>query len=162
MPSDREKKSSKKSGGGGGYKWGSAMIWAGGQWAVCWFITEDHLWPTITACFSAAFAGWTTSALLGRFAKWGANAWVMMVLGVLTGVAVFSGAFSGLAAAIDWFTTRGIFGSALSAATASAPRIDWDKLLKFLVSLAVVPPAALGLLTGLYVRAQTPGSGGKK
>jgi hypothetical protein len=34
------------------------------------------LWPTISACFSAFFAGWTTSALLGRFAKWGANAWV--------------------------------------------------------------------------------------
>jgi|SRR5688572_25384045 len=158
MPSDKDKKSAKKS-GGGGYKWGSAMIWAGGQWAVCWFITEDLLWPTITACFSAAIAGWATSAVLGRFAKWGANPSVMMLLGALVGVAVFSGAFSGLAAAIDWFTTRGIFGSALSAATASAPRIDWDKLLKFLISWAVVPPAALGLLTGLYVRAKTPGGG---
>ncbi len=33
----------KKKSGGGGYKWGSAMIWAGGQWAVCWFVTEDLL-----------------------------------------------------------------------------------------------------------------------
>ena len=33
-------------------------------------------------------------------------------------------------------------------------KIDWDKLLKFLVSAAVIPPAALGLLTGLYVRAK--------
>jgi hypothetical protein len=39
--------------------------------------------------------------LLGRFAKWGANAWVMMILGVLIGVAVFSGAFSGIGALIN-------------------------------------------------------------
>ena len=64
----------KKKGGGGGYKFGSALIWAGGQFAVCWFVTEDSLWATVSACFSAFFAGWTTSALLGRFAKWGANA----------------------------------------------------------------------------------------
>src|SRR5205085_11161277 len=138
----------KKKGGGGGYKWGSAMIWAGGQWAVCWFVTEDLLWPTISACFSAFFAGWTTSALLGRFAKWGANAWVMMILGVLIGVAVFSGAFSGLSSAFDWWRTKNV-------------KVDWDKLQAFLLSWAVVPPAALGLLTGLYVRAKTP-QGGKK
>jgi hypothetical protein len=160
MGSDK-KPEKKKSGGGGGYKWGSAMIWAGGQWAVCWFVTEDFLWPTITACFSAAFAGWTTSALLSRFAKWGANNYVMMVLGTLLGVAVFSGAFSGLAAALEWFTVKGIFGSAVTAATATAPKIDWDKLLKFLISAAVVPPAVLGLLTGLYVRAKFSG-GAKK
>ena len=146
----------KKKGGGGGYKWGSAFIWAGGQWAVCWFVTEDALWATITACFSAFFAGWTTSALLGRFAKWGANAWVMMILGVLIGVAVFSGAFSGLAAVIEYFTAKGVFGSAVSAATSSAPKVDWDKLQKFLLSWSVLPPAALGLLTGLYVRSKTP------
>jgi len=161
MASEKKSDKKKSSSGGGGYKWGSAMIWAGGQWAVCWFVTEDLLWPTITACFSAAFSGWTTSALLGRFAKWGANNWVMMLLGALIGVAVFSGAFSGLAAAIDWFTTRGLFGSAMTAATASAPRIDWEKLQKFLLSPAVLPPAGLGLLTGLYVRGKFAG-GGKK
>jgi hypothetical protein len=160
-----DKKSDKKKNGGssgGGYKWGSALIWAGGQWAVCWFITEDALWATISACFSAAFAGWTTSAVLSRFAKWGANNWVMMLLGTLIGVAVFSGAFSGLAAAIEWLTAKGIFGSALTAATASAPKIDWEKLQKFLLSWAVLPPAGLGLLTGLYVRGKFAGGGGKK
>src|SRR4029453_19218485 len=109
MGSDKKPEKKKKT-EGGGYKGGTALIWAGGQWAVCWFVTEDLLWPKITACFSAAFAGWTTSALLGRFAKWGANSYVMMVLGTLLGVAVFSGAFSGLAAGIDWFTVKGIFG----------------------------------------------------
>jgi len=134
--------------GGGGHKWGSGLIWAAGQWAVCWFITFDTLWATISACLSAFFAGWTTSALLSRFAKWGANPWVMMILGVLIGVAVFSGAFSGISAALDWWRTKDV-------------KVDWDKLQAFLLSWSVVPPAALGLLTGLYVRSKTP-SGGKK
>jgi len=148
MGSDK-KPDKKKSGGGGGYKWGSAVIWAVGQWAVNWFLTpETHLWSIVSACFSAFFAGWTTSALLGRFAKWGANAWVMMVLGVLIGVAVFSGAFSGIATAYDWWTAKNV-------------KVDWEKLLAFLITWAVLPPAALGLLTGLYVRARTP-AGAKK
>jgi hypothetical protein len=139
----------KKKGGGGGYKWGSAMIWAGGQWAVNWFLTPDtHLWPVIFACFSAFFAGWTTSSLLGRFARWGANAWVMMILGVLIGLAVFSGAFSGISAAIDWWNSKEL-------------KVDWNKLQLFLLSWSALPPAALGLLTGLYVRANTPRSGKK-
>ncbi|HEV3028037.1 MAG TPA: hypothetical protein VG457_10725 [Planctomycetota bacterium] len=138
----------KKKGGGGGYKWGSALIWTAGQWAVCWFVTEDTLLATISACVSAFFAGWTTSALLGRFARWGANPWVMMILGVLVGVAVFSGAFSGIRTALEWWNTKNL-------------KVDWDKLQAFLLSWSVVPPAALGLLTGLYVRANTP-KGGKK
>jgi hypothetical protein len=119
------------------------MIWAAGQFAVCWFVTEDRIWPTVSACFSSFFAGWSTSALLGRFAKWGANAWVMMILGVLLGVAVFSGAFSGLSAAWEWYQTRNV-------------HIDWDKLEKFLLSWAVLPPAGFGLLTGLYVKSKFP------
>jgi hypothetical protein len=135
--------------GGGGYKLGSAFLWAGGQWAVNWFLTPDiHLWKIISACFSAFFAGWTTSALLGRFAKWGANAWVMMILGVLIGVAVFSGAFTGLSAAVEWWMTKEV-------------KVDWDKLQKFLLDWSVVPTAVLGLLTGLYVRSKTPRSGKK-
>src|SRR6185436_10745070 len=163
MGSDKKPDKKKKS-GGGGYKWGSALIWAGGQFAVIWFVDPEkyYLWQVISSCFSAAFAGWTTSALLSRFAKWGANNWVMMLLGTLLGVAVFSGAFSGLAAAIEWLTAKGIFGSALTAATASAPKIDWEKLQKFLLSWAVLPPAGLGLLTGLYVRGKFAGGGGKK
>src|SRR5579872_5301758 len=115
----------RKKGGGGGYKWGSAVIWASGQWAVCWFVTEDLLIPTISACVSAFFAGWTTSSLLGRFAKWGANAWVMMILGVLIGAAIFSGAFSGIRTALEWWDTKNV-------------KVDWDKLQAFLLSLSVV------------------------
>jgi len=133
-----------KKSGGGGFKFGSAMIWAAGQWAVCWFVTEDSLWATVSACFSAFFSGLTTAGLLGRFAKWGANAWVMMLLGALIGVAVFSGAFTGISAALDWWRTKNV-------------SVDWDKLQAFLMSWAVVPPAALGLLTGLYVKSKSPG-----
>jgi hypothetical protein len=134
---------------GGGYKLGSGLIWAGGQWGVNWFLTPDlHLWQIVSACFSAFFAGITTAGLLGRFAKWGANAWVMMILGVLVGVAVFSGAFTGLSAAWDWYNTKDI-------------KVDWDRLQKTLLDWSVLPAAALGLLTGLYVRSRTP-QGGKK
>jgi len=130
--------------GGGGYKLGSAFLWAGGQWAVNWFLTPDaHLWTIVSACLSAFFSGWTTSAFLGRFAKWGANAWVMMILGVLIGVAVFSGAFTGFSAAMEWWMTKDV-------------KVDWDKLQKLLLDWTVVPTAALGLLTGLYVRSKTP------
>ena len=129
---------------GGGFKLGSAFIWAAGQWAVCWFVTEDSLWATVSACFSAFFAGWTTSALLGRFAKWGANAPVMMILGTLIGVAIFSGAFTGISAALSWWKAKDV-------------KIDWDKLEAFLLSWSVVPPAAFGLLTGLYVKSKSPG-----
>ena len=157
-----DKKSKKSGGGGGGYKWGSAMIWAGGQWAVCWFITENTLWATISACFSAFFSGWTTSAVLGRFGKWGANAWIMMILGVLIGVAVFSGAFSGVGAFINWLSAKGMVPTSLGAVTSSAPSINWEKLQAVLLSWAAVPPAALGLLTGLYVRLKSAKGGGKK
>jgi hypothetical protein len=143
MGSDKKPKS------GGGYKWGSALIWAGGQFCVNWFITyEQHIWTTASACFSAFFAGWTTSALLGRFAKWGANAGVLMILGVLIGVAVFSGAFSGLSSAMDWWKAKEI-------------RVDWDKLQASLLSWSVVPPMVFGLLTGFFVRLKVPRSGGK-
>jgi len=157
MGADKKPKS-----GGGGYKWGSAMIWAAGQFAVCWFITEDKLWATTSACFSAFFAGWTTSAVLARFAKWGANAWVMMILGVLIGVAVFSGAFSGVGALFTWLSSKGILGASFGALTTNAPSVDWEKLQAVLLSWSVVPPAVLGLLTGLYVRAKTPRGGGDK
>ena len=145
MAGDKKPKS-----GGGGYKWGSGLIWAGGQFAVNWFLTpETHLWTVTSACIGAFIAGWTTSALLGRFAKWGANAWVMMMLGVLLGVAVFSGAFSGLSAAFDWWKAKDV-------------KVDWEKLEGLLISWSVVPPAGLGLLTGLYVRMKVPKAGGGK
>jgi hypothetical protein len=70
---------------------------------------------------------------------------------LVIGVAVFSGAFSGLSAAFDWWRSKEI-------------KVDWDKLQTLLLSWSVIPPAALGLLTGLYVRMKTPrgGGGGKK
>lgn len=130
---------------GGGYKIGSALIWAAGQWAICWFVTEDPLTSTISASFSALFAGWTTSALLGRFAKWGANAGVMAILGILVGIAVFSGAFSGLSTLFDWVRAKEL-------------KVDWANLEKFLLSKAVIAPLVLGPLTGLYVRMRVPRS----
>jgi len=146
MGSEKDKKKPKS--GGGGYKWGSAMIWAGGQFAYNWFFTpEMHILPTASAVFSAFLAGWTTSAFVGRFAKWGANAWILLILGIVFGVAVFSGAFSGLYAAIDWWKTKDV-------------KIEWDKLRAFIFSMSVVPPAILGAMTGLYVKTKFPG--GKK
>lgn len=130
----------------GGFKFGSALIWAVGQWAVCWFIfPEMSLWSVGSACFSAFFSGWTSSAMLGRFAKWGANYGVMMVLGVLVGTAVFSGAFSGISTLIDWARHKEL-------------KVDWEKLEAFFLSWAVVPPAAFGLLSGLYIRMRVPRS----
>ena len=67
----------------------------------------------------------------------------MMVLGVLVGVAVFSGAFSGSPRPMTGGQTKNV-------------TVDWDKLQAFLMSWSVVPSAALGLLTGLYVRSKTP------
>jgi hypothetical protein len=131
---------------GGGFKFGSALIWAGGQWAFCWFLTpETRLWTVIGACFSAFFSGWSTSSMLGRFAKWGANVWVMMLMGVLVGLAIFSGAFSGLSAIYEWTQTKNF-------------HMDWDKLQIFFSKWEnVVPTAVFGLLTGLYVKSRSPG-----
>ena len=148
MGSEKDKKKPKGGSGGGGYKWGSGFIWAGGQFAYNWFFTPElHILPTASAVISAFLAGWTTSAIVGRFAKWGANTWIMMILGVIVGVAVFSGAFTGLSAAIDLIRAKDV-------------KVDWAKLQAFLLSWSVVPPAALGLLTGLYVKTKFPG--GKK
>jgi hypothetical protein len=145
MGSEKDKKKPKS---GGGYKWGSALIWAGGQFAYNWFFTpEMHILPTVSAVVSAFLAGWTTSAFVGRFAKWGTNVWILLVLGVVFGVAVFSGAFSGLYAAIDWWKTKDV-------------TIEWEKLRAFIFSMSVVPPAILGAMTGLYVKTKFPG--GKK
>src|SRR2546428_3371304 len=132
----------------GGCKWRSGLIWAAGQCAYNWFATPElRLGPTFSAVFGAFIAGWSTSAILGRFAKWGANAWFLMVLGVLVGVAIFSGAFSSLSSVLDWWDAKAV-------------KVDWDKLQAFLLSWSVLPPAGLGLLTALYVRMKTPSGGG--
>src|SRR5687767_11584280 len=112
MASDKKKSKPKE----GWYRFGSGLLWAGGQFAVNWFITyEMSMWTTITAIAGAFIAGWSTAALLGRIAKWGAGTNLMMVAGVLLGVAIFTGAFSGLAAVKDWLSTRHL-------------AVDWEKL----------------------------------
>ncbi|HXX95135.1 MAG TPA: hypothetical protein VEN81_16045, partial [Planctomycetota bacterium] len=134
----------------GGYRFGSGLLWAAGQFGYNWFITyEMGGWRTLSAVVSAFVAGWTTALILGRFAKWGAGYKAMMLSGILVGVAVFSGAFSGLSSALEWWETRSI-------------KIDWMKLKDFLLSWSVAPPAGLGLLTGIYVRSKIPRKSEKK
>lgn len=138
----REKEKKPKT---GWYRLGSGLLWAGGQFGYNWFITKE-LWlgPTLSAIASAFIAGWTTAAILGRFAKWGAGYKVLMPLGILIGVAVFSGAFSGLSSALSWWNAKEV-------------KFDWAKLQEFLLKdWSVAPPAGLGLLTGVYVRAKIP------
>lgn len=141
---DKDKKKSASKSKEGWYRLGSGLLWAGGQFAVNWFITyEQHLGTTLAAIVGAFIAGWTTAALLGRIAKWGAGANVMMVAGVIIGVAVFTGAFSGLGAVKDWYSTRHV-------------SVNWEELASSLLKWTVLPPIGLGLLTGLYVRAKIP------
>lgn len=136
MGSDKEKKPKT-----GWYRLGSGFLWAGGQFAYWYLDPTRSSWPSL--CASAFIAGWSTAAILGRFAKWGAGYKVMMVSGILVGVAVFSGAFSGLSQALDWWHAKSV-------------KVDWTKLQDFLLSWSVAPPAGLGLLTGLYVRSKIP------
>jgi hypothetical protein len=146
MGSDKEKKKPKT----GRYRLGSGLLWAAGQFAYNWFITyELGGWRTICAVVSAFLAGWTTALILGRFAKWGAGYKVLMVAGILIGVTIFSGAFSGLTSALEWWELKSI-------------KVDWAKLKEFLLSWSVAPPAGLGLLTGAYVRSKIPRKSEKK
>jgi hypothetical protein len=126
--------------------WGAAMLWALGQWAVCWFVTETALWDTVSATCGAFASGWVTAGLAGRLAKWGLPAAAMAVAGLVLGLLVFSGAVAGLTAALTWSKTKDL-------------GVDWTKLQEFLLSPGAIPPAALGLVTGLYVKAKV---GGKK
>jgi hypothetical protein len=127
----------------GTYRLGSAFIWAAAQGSIAWFAMQAGLWKSIGAGFGGLVAGWVTAALLGRFAKWGAGSGVMAVLGLVFGVAVASGAVTGLSAAINWYNVGKVdFG--------------WDSLGRFVLSTAAVPAAVLGLLTGLYVRSRIP------
>ena len=132
----------------GGSRFGSGLIWAAGQWAVCWFVTFEGLWDTGTAMAGAFISGWSTAALLRKLAQWGVGAKAMMALGSLVGVALFSGAFSGLTTFFDWYRTKEV-------------NVDWPKLQAFLLSWSVLPPAVLGLFTGLYMKAASPAAGKK-
>ncbi len=121
---------------------GSAFIWAGGQGAASWF-AGFGLWMSLGAGFGGLVAGWTTAALLGRFARWGAGAKIMMALGIILGVLIASGAVAGLGVAINWSRMDRL-------------DFDWRTLDTFVLSGAAIPAAVLGLLTGLYVRSRVP------
>lgn len=123
--------------------WSAALLWALGQWAVCWFVTETELWATVSATTGAFASGWVTASLSGRLARWGLGAGAMMVAGLILGVLVFSGAVSGITAVLGWWKAKNV-------------GVNWEELQAFLLSPAAVPPALLGLITGLYVRARIP------
>jgi hypothetical protein len=129
----------------GASKLKAAALWAGAQLAVEWFVFPGG---TLGSAFGAALggfaAGWATTGLLNRLAKWGVGGVWLVGLGVLVGVAVASGAVSGLAALFNWFSTKSF-------------DIDVEKLKGFLLSWRVAPAAGLGALTGLMVKGKPPG-----
>ena len=119
---------------------GSAFIWAGAQGAAAG-LAGSGLWMSLGAGFGGLVAGWTTAALLGRFARRGAGAKVIMLLGVILGVLIASGAVAGLGMAINWSRMDRL-------------DFDWRTLDKVVLTGAAIPAAVLGLLTGLYVRSR--------
>jgi hypothetical protein len=129
----------KKSKGPGTPVWSTAFLWALGQWAVCWFVTDVGLWETVSATGGAFASGWATAGLAGRLAKWGLGALPMMIAGTVLGLLVYSGAVTGL----GMILTKSV-------------EFDAEKLKAFLLSRNAAPPAVLGLITGLYVRARMP------
>jgi len=133
----------------GHYLIGSAFLWAAGQWAVSWFVAEENLRRTIAAASGGLVAGWSTALILGRFAKWGLAPKGMMVLGFVFGIVFASGAVAGLDAALKWYSADKI-------------EVDWTSLQTFILSVAVIPAAVLGIVTGLYVRSAVPPPKAKK
>jgi uncharacterized membrane protein len=134
----------------GHYLIGSAMLWAAGSWAGSWFITpEASFFKVISAAAGGIAAGWSTALILGRLAKWGVGAKVLMVLGLVLGIAFASGAVAGLNYAISHYR-------------AEAVQVNWELLLDFLTKATVIPAAVLGILTGLYVRSSVPRPAKKK
>ena len=133
----------------GHYLIGSALLWGLGTWAVEWFVNyEESLFRAIAAAAGGLVAGWCTALVLGRLAKWGLGAKALMVAGLLFGVAFASGAVTGLNFALSGFRR-------------DAVRFDWESFQAFVLSVAVIPAAALGIVTGLYVRLQVPRAGKK-
>jgi hypothetical protein len=128
----------------GHYLIGSALLWAGGLWAVEWFVNyESSLWRAFMVAAGGLLTGFTSALILGRIAKWGANYKILMGLGIVLGVAIASGAVTGIR-------------QFLSGIKPDAIKVDWDSFKAFLLSVAVVPAAALGLVTGVYVRSSIP------
>ena len=126
--------------GTGWYRLGSAAIWGGAQGAMAHYVSGGS---TLGAAFGGALAGWCTASLVGRFAKWGAGARLLMILGAVVGIAVASGAVTGLSQLFDWWRTKEL-------------KVDWASLGRFFTNGAFAPAALLGLVTGLYVRWKIP------
>jgi hypothetical protein len=128
----------------GASKLKGAFLWAGTQLAVEWFVFPGGtLWSAAAAALGGFAAGWVTVGLLNRLAKWGVGGGPLVILGVLVGVAVASGAVSGLSALFTWFQTKSF-------------HVDWANLELFLFSWRVAPAAALGALSGLMVKGKAP------
>jgi hypothetical protein len=124
------------------------LVWAAAQWAVEWFLVPDGgLWGSVSAGAGGFVAGWVTTGLLNTLGRWKVPGNALFVLGLIIGVAAVSGAVRGLSSVFSWFSTKSL-------------EFDLDKLQAFLLSLNVVPAAALGALTGLWVGAKN--KGGKK
>ena len=121
-----------------------ASVWAGAQLAVEWFLFPGgSLWTALAAALGGFVAGWITTGLLHRLAKWGVGGLWLVGLGAILGVAVASGAVSGLAALFSWFSTKSF-------------DIDVEKLKDFVTSWRVAPAAGLGALTGMMAKAKAP------
>lgn len=117
----------------------AGLLWAAAQWALDWFyIQSGGLWDSIGAAAGGFAAGWVTTGLLNTLARWKVPGGALGVLGLILGVAVASGAVTGLGALFGWFSTRSF-------------ALDVEKLQAFVLSVKVVPAAVLGFLTGLWV-----------
>ncbi len=125
----------------GGYRLGSAIIWAAAQGALAWF-AEAGVFKTSAAAAAGLIAGWATAGTVGRLTKWGTRTPLLLLAGIVLGVAFSSGAVAGL--------------TYLRALFAPTSIMNWDELRRFILSGAALPAAVLGLVTALYVRARTP------
>jgi hypothetical protein len=127
----------------GWYRTGSAFLWAGAQLGVEWFVYPEASGSAIGAAAGGFIAGWIVASLLGTLAKWGLGPKALFPIGALLGVVAASGAVYGLSSVLTWWAAKKV-------------EIDWSRLEAFVTTWRVAPAAALGALTGLYVRARIP------
>ena len=126
----------------------AAILWGGAQWAVEWFLVpKGGIWDSVSAGAGGFAAGWVTTALLNTLGRWKVPGNALFVLGLIIGVVAVSGAVRGLSSIFTFFATKSL-------------EFDLVKLQDFLMSWNVVPAAALGALTGLWVGSKF--KGGKK
>ncbi len=132
----------------GGSKLQAALLWAAAQWALEWFyIQKGGLWEAVAAAAGGFAAGWVTTGFVNTLARWKVPAAALGVLGLILGVVVVSGAVTGLGSLFNWSSTKPL-------------DFNLKDLQAFVLSPNVVPAAALGLLTGLWIGRK--GASGKK